>query len=45
VALILLLPADFQYQSLFLSLAFVMIMFSLLVYPLVTVRILSKMTN
>ncbi|WP_163391298.1 cation:proton antiporter [Enterovibrio norvegicus] len=45
VALILLLPADFQYQSLFLSLAFVMILFSLLVYPLVTVRILSKMTR
>ncbi|MEZ8029070.1 cation:proton antiporter [Enterovibrio norvegicus] len=45
VALILLLPADFEYQSLFLSLAFVMILFSLLVYPLVTVRILSKMTR
>ncbi|WP_028022369.1 cation:proton antiporter [Enterovibrio calviensis] len=45
VALILLLPADFQYQSLFLSLAFVMILFSLLVYPLVTVRILKKMTS
>ncbi|MGF1766809.1 sodium:proton antiporter [Enterovibrio makurazakiensis] len=45
VALILLLPADFQYQSLFLSLAFVMILFSLLVYPLVTVRILRKMTS
>ncbi|WP_283132601.1 cation:proton antiporter [Enterovibrio norvegicus] len=45
VALILLLPADFEYQSLFLSLAFVMILFSLLVYTLVTVRILSKMTR
>nr|WP_232312731.1 cation:proton antiporter [Enterovibrio coralii] len=45
VALILLLPPTFEYQSLFLATAFVMILFSLIVYPLVTVKILSRLTS
>ena len=40
VALILLLPEDFEYKVLFLGLAFCMILFSLVVYPLITKRIL-----
>ncbi len=42
VALILLLPAEFAYKSLFLGLAFYMILFSLLVYPLITKWLLTR---
>ncbi len=42
VALILLLPTDFVYKTLFLELAFCMVLFSLLVYPLITKWLLAK---
>nr|WP_269808858.1 cation:proton antiporter [Enterovibrio nigricans] len=42
VALILLLPSSFEYQSLFLATAFVMILFSLVVYPLITAKLLKQ---
>lgn len=42
VALILLLPAEFAYKTLFLGLAFCMILFSLLAYPLVTKWLLAN---
>ncbi|KKD60141.1 Na+/H+ antiporter NhaP [Grimontia sp. AD028] len=45
VALILLLPSTFEYQSLFLSMAFLMILVSLIVYPLITVKIIKRMTQ
>ncbi|MEH6577356.1 MAG: cation:proton antiporter [Amphritea sp.] len=42
IALILLLPQSFELKSLFLSLAFVMILFSLVVYPLAMKKILAS---
>ncbi len=42
IALILLLPQTFALKSLFLSLAFVMILFSLLAYPLTLKRVLKQ---
>jgi len=42
IALILLLPHTFELKSLFLSLAFVMILFSLVVYPLALKRVLEQ---
>jgi CPA1 family monovalent cation:H+ antiporter len=42
IALILLLPNEFVYKSTFLSLAFLMIFASLVVYPLLIKRILMK---
>jgi len=41
IALILLLPDDFTFKPLFLSLAFIMIVFSLVIYPLLIDRILK----
>jgi CPA1 family monovalent cation:H+ antiporter len=42
VALLLLLPEESAYKHLFLSLAFIMIIFTLLVYPYITQQILKK---
>ncbi|MDA8597234.1 cation:proton antiporter [Candidatus Pacebacteria bacterium] len=42
IALILLLPDSFEYKELFLSLAFVMIVFSLVVYPAIMERLLKN---
>jgi CPA1 family monovalent cation:H+ antiporter len=42
IALILLLPDDFEFKPLFLSVAFVMIVFSLIAYPLILKRILGS---
>jgi len=42
VALILLLPDDFELKPLFLSLAFIMIIFSLVVYPIAISRLLKE---
>ena len=45
IALILLLPQSFELKSLFLSLAFVMILFSLVVYPLAMKKVLATNEN
>ncbi|MGB7996930.1 MAG: cation:proton antiporter [Photobacterium halotolerans] len=42
IALILMLPADFSYKPLFLTMAISMVLFSLIVYPVITKRVLAQ---
>ncbi|MEI8595927.1 cation:proton antiporter domain-containing protein [Photobacterium sp. Hal280] len=42
IALILMLPADFSYKPLFLTMAISMVLFSLIIYPVITKRMLSQ---